>query len=76
MRLFKDSIGLSAHEKKDDKQKINWQKNVSTKVFRVCMGVKVWEYYLSTKAVRRQYYPVWKVKIYSGRQLSDNFQTI
>ena len=36
------------------------------------MGFKVWEYHLSTNAVRRQYYPVWKVKIYSG---TDNFQT-
>ena len=36
------------------------------------MGFKVWEYHLSTNAVRRQYYPVWKVKIYSG---TDNFQS-
>ena len=35
------------------------------------MGFKVWEYHLSTKAIRRQYYPVFKVKIYSG---TDNFQ--
>ena len=36
------------------------------------MWFKVWEYHLSTKAIRRQYYPVFKVKIYSG---TDNFQT-
>ena len=42
VRLFKDSIGLSAHEKKKDgKPKKNWRKNVSTKVFRDCMGFKV-----------------------------------
>ena len=33
-------------------------------MFRVYMGFKVWEYHLSTNAVRRQYYPVWKLKIY------------
>ena len=62
VRLFKDSIGLLAHDKKN--QKKNWRKNVSTKMFRVYMGFKVWEYHLSTNAVRRQYYPVWKLKIY------------
>ena len=73
MRLFKDSIGLLAHDKKKDgKPKKNWRKNVSTKMFRVYMGFKVWEYHLSTNAVRRQYYPVYRVKIYSG---TDNFQT-
>ena len=74
VRLFKDLIGLLAHGQKEGRQtkKKNWRKNVSTKMFRVYMGFKVWEYHLSTNAVRRQYYPVWKVKIYSG---TDNFQT-
>ena len=55
----KDSIGLSTHDKKkkDGKPKKNWRKNVSTKMFRVYMGFKVWEYHLSTNAVRRQYPP-------------------
>ncbi len=59
MRLFKDSIGLSAHDKKkkDDKPKKNWHKNVSTKVFRGCVGFKVWEYHLSTKAVTKAVLP-------------------
>ena len=74
MRLFKDLIGLLAHGQKEGRQtkKKNWRKNVSTKMFSVYMGFKVWEYHLSTNAVRSQYYPVWKVKIYSG---TDNFQT-
>ena len=73
VRLFKDSIGLLAHDKKKDgKPKKNWRKNVSTKMFRVYMGFKVWEYHLSTNAVRRQYSQIFKVKIYSG---TDNFQT-
>ena len=41
-------------------------------MFRVYMGFKVWEYHLSTNAVRRQYSQIFKVKIYSG---TDNFQT-
>ena len=36
------------------------------------MGIKVWEYYLSTKAVRRQYPPFIRQNIFWHRQLSDN----
>ena len=81
MRLFKDSIGLLAHDKKKDgKPKKNWRKNVSTKMFRVYMGFKVWEYYLSTKAVLPQYYPFGRSKYIPAqttkRQQKDNLRYI
>ena len=60
-------------EKEEGRQtKNNWRKNVSTKVFRVRTGFKVWEYHLGTEAVLRQYSQIFKVKIYSG---TDNFKT-
>ena len=59
VRLFKDSIGLLAHGQKEGRQtkKKTGEKNVSTKMFSVYIGFKVWEYHLSTNAVRRQYPP-------------------
>ena len=50
----------------------NWREKCFNNLFSVSIQFKVWEYYLSTKAVRRQYSPVWKVKIYSG---TDNKKT-
>ena len=71
--------GKDSNCRKDTRQKEegrqtnnNWRKNVSTKVFRVRTGFKVWEYHLGTEAVLRQYSQIFKVKIYSG---TDNFQT-
>ena len=48
VRLFireKIRFVFKRHDKKkeDDKPKKNWRKNVSTKMFRVFMGFKVWE---------------------------------
>ena len=62
------------HDKKKEegKPKISGEKNVSTKIFRVFIWFKLWEYPLRTPSVLRQYYQFFKVKIYSG---TDNFKT-
>ena len=65
-----DFICRKTHDKKKEevKPKISGEKNVSTKVFRVCRGLR----YESIPFVLRQYHQFFKVKIHSG---TDNFKT-